>query len=319
MVEKNIFLSGMMGLIVGDALGLPAQFLRREEVAQNPVTGMRAGYGMPAGSWSDDSSMALCTLTSLITYGYNPQDIMKRFVAWYDNGEYTPFGKAFDIGMTCDDAICNFEEGEDIYHCGLTGERSNGNGSLMRILPACIYLAIKKTDDVDAVQKIETISALTHAHKRSKIGCGLYYFMVKEILYWAGDLQKLVQTGLDKGFAFYEKDESCQADLHCYDLLRDLSALSQVDVSDISTSGYVVDSLISSVWGIITTASYRDALLKLVNLGDDADTVGAIAGGIVGLYYGYEKIPEEWLQAVMKREKLEEICRRADMFIKDNA
>lgn len=319
MVEKNIFLSGMMGLIVGDALGLPAQFLRREEVAQNPVTGMRAGYGMPAGSWSDDSSMALCTLTSLITYGYNPQDIMKRFVAWYDNGEYTPFGKAFDIGMTCDDAICNFEEGEDIYHCGLTGERSNGNGSLMRILPACLYFAIKKVDDAEAVQKIETISALTHAHKRSKIGCGLYYFMVREILYGAGELKKLLQSGLNKGLAFYEKDESCRADLHCYDLLRDLSSLSEVDVSYISTSGYVVDSLVSSVWGIITTASYRDALLKLVNLGDDADTVGAIAGGLAGLYYGYEKIPEEWLQAVMKREKLEEICRRADMFIKDNA
>jgi len=316
MVEKDIFLSGMMGLIVGDALGLPAQFLRREEVAQNPVTGMRAGYGMPAGSWSDDSSMALCTLTSLITYGYNPQDIMKRFVAWYDNGEYTPFGKAFDIGMTCEDAICNYEEGEDIYHCGLSGERSNGNGSLMRILPACLYFVIKRTEDADAIQKIETISALTHAHKRSKIGCGLYYFMVKEILYGAGDLQKLLQTGLDKGFAFYKKDESSQADLHCYDLLRDLSALSQVDVSNISTSGYVVDSLISSVWGIITTSSYRDALLKLVNLGDDADTVGAIAGGLAGLYYEYEKIPEEWLQAVVKREKLEEICRRADMFIK---
>ena len=317
MVEKNIFLSGMMGLIVGDALGLPAQFLRREEVAQNPVTGMRAGYGMPAGSWSDDSSMALCTLTSLITYGYNPQDIMKRFVAWYDNGEYTPFGKAFDIGMTCEDAICNFEEGEDIYHCGLTGERSNGNGSLMRILPACIYFAVKKANDVDAVQKIETISALTHAHKRSKIGCGLYYFMVRELLYGTGDLQELLQAGMDKGFAFYEKDESCQADLRCYDLLRDLSVLSRVEVSNISTSGYVVGSLVSSVWGIITTASYRDALLKLVNLGDDADTVGAIAGGLAGLYYGYEIIPEEWLQAVVKREKLEEICRRADIFIKD--
>lgn len=311
MIDKDVFLSGIMGLVVGDALGLPAQFLKREEVARNPVTGMRAGYGMPAGSWSDDSSLAIATLMSLITYGYNPQDVMKRFVAWYDKGEYTPFGNAFDIGLTCEDAILNFEDGEDIYHCGLSGEENNGNGSLMRILPACIYFAARNIRDDEAVQKIETLSALTHGHKRSRIGCGLYYFMVKEILYETGIIQDLLQAGVNKGFKYYGDE----AEVHYYDRLRDLPRLSNVDVSDISTSGYVVDSLVSSTWGIITTESYKDALLKLVNLGDDADTVGAIAGGLAGLYYGYKCIPHEWLESVIKREKIEEICRRADLWI----
>ena len=140
-MKKNIWLDGMMGLVVGDALGVPVQFLSRDEIKNRPeglVTGMEAGgvYNMPEGTWSDDSSMALATLASIIDKKCaDPADIMMRFVKWEMNGEYTPFGEAFDQGNTCSSAIYRFAKLPDIKTCGSTGEYANGNGALMRILP----------------------------------------------------------------------------------------------------------------------------------------------------------------------------------------
>ena len=144
-MERNIWLDGVMGVVVGDALGCPVQFMSREEIADRPhgpVAGME-GYGtynMPVGTWTDDSSMALATLSSIIDKGEaDPTDIMTRFIAWYEDGEYTPFGEAFDIGNTCSCAIERYEQERDPMTCGGTSVRSNGNGSLMRIMPACLY------------------------------------------------------------------------------------------------------------------------------------------------------------------------------------
>ena len=146
-MKKNIWLNCIMGLVVGDALGCPVQFLRREEIRKRGfVTGME-GYGtynMPEGTWTDDSSMALATLDSMIQKkGIDPEDIMKCFMKWEFEGEYTPFGKAFDEGMTCTDAIYNFRDSGDYKTCGRTGEYANGNGALVRILPVCLYFIQK--------------------------------------------------------------------------------------------------------------------------------------------------------------------------------
>ena len=135
MSNRNIWLDGIMGVVVGDALGLPVQFTSREDVEEEPVTEM-IGYGafnMPPGSWSDDSSLTLATLSSINELGeIDSEDIMKRFVRWYDNGEYTPFGYAYDIGYTCETAICNYKDTHDYKACGLSDVRSNGNGSLTK-------------------------------------------------------------------------------------------------------------------------------------------------------------------------------------------
>ena len=139
-MNKKIWPDGMMGLIVGDALGCPVQFMSREEIAgrgKGLVTGMESGgvYQMPEGTWTDDSSMALATLDSIRELGIvDLEDIMTRFIDWYEDGEYTPFGEAFDIGNTCSSAIENYERERNADTCGETTEYSNGNGSLMRII-----------------------------------------------------------------------------------------------------------------------------------------------------------------------------------------
>ena len=313
---QNIWLDGIMGVIIGDALGCPVQFLSREEIAKRPngpVIGME-GYGtynMPEGTWTDDGSMTLAALESIRKRGeVDPEDIMTRFVAWYEQGEYTPFGQAFDMGNTCSLAIEHFENHHDVHTCGRTSERSNGNGSLMRIMPFCLYVREQKLPEKESIRIVHEGSGLTHNHLRAKIGCGLYSFCVNEMLEEKGPLAERLQTGLDKGFAFYERAIENRVQLSYYGRLRDLKALGGLPESEIRSSGYVVDSLEAAIWSLVRTNSFRECLLCAVNLGDDTDTVGAIAGGLAGLYYGYDAMPEEWLAVIQRREWIEDHLRK---------
>ncbi len=315
-MSKNIWLDGMMGVVVGDALGCPVQFISREEIAaraKGPVSGMESGgaYRMPAGTWTDDSSMALAALDSIRKLGeVNLEDIMDNFVAWYEDGRYTPFGQPFDMGNTCSNAIEDYERGKDVTTCGGTSEHSNGNGSLMRIMPACLFVYEKNYPEQEAVKTVHEVSGLTHNHLRSKIACGLYYFCVKSIIDGKGILKERLQSGLNEGFAWYGKDISNLTQLAYYARLRSLDEFAQIPEADIESTGYVVHSLEAAIWSLLRTDSFKDCLLTAVNLGDDADTVGAIAGGLAALYYGYESIPEEWLKAIQRREWVEELCKK---------
>jgi ADP-ribosylglycohydrolase len=162
--------------------------------------------------------------------------------------------------------------------------------------------------DRDAIDVIHSVGGLTHAHIRSNIACGLYFFMAKYILFRESSLQERMQEGLTQGFEFYESYLADKENLHYYDRLRDLDAFKALPADKIKSTGYVVDALEAAVWSLITTDSFDQALLKAVNLGDDTDTVGAIAGGLAGLYYGYDSIPEDWLSAIKRREWIEEMC-----------
>lgn len=313
-MNNNLWLDGIMGVVVGDALGCPVQFESREYLKnreEGPVVGME-GYGtynMPEGTWTDDSSMALATLDSIRHCdGINLDDIMKRFVEWDLHGKYTPFGDAFDQGNTCTMAIINYQRNGDPYTCGGNTEHSNGNGSLMRIMPACIYSYNKKMSDKEAIQIIHEVSGLTHNHLRSKMACGLYYFCLKGILNEKGSLQERLQSGLNQGFAFYEDDILNRVELSYYSRIRNLQEFLLVPEQEIKSSGYVVDSLEAAIWSMIKSDSFKDCLLQAVNLGDDSDTIAAIAGGLAGIYYGYENIPIEWLEVIQRREWIENLC-----------
>lgn len=315
MSDRNIWLDGIMGVVVGDALGLPVQFSWREELEKNPVTDM-IGYrtfNVPAGAWSDDSSLTLATLSSINDLErIDSKDIMNRFVHWYDDGEYTPFGYAYDIGCTCEEAICRYAELKNYKECGCVGEFSNGNGSLMRIMPVCLYVYENvmrgKMDEKQGLDLIHEVSALTHAHLRSKIACGIYYFLVKNILHNSGPLSERLQVGIDDAVRFYHEDIGNLVQMVFYHRLMKLDEFKNTPVEKIESSGYVVDSIEAAIWCLLTTGSFKDCLLKAVNLGRDTDTIAAIAGGLAGLYYGYQKMPEEWLEKIQRRDWIEKMC-----------
>ena len=331
--NTNIWLNGIMGVIVGDALGCPVQFESRDRVACHPVTGMR-GYGtfnLPEGSWTDDSSLTLALLESIRRVkGIDLDDIMNNFMKWLYGGSFTPYGKSYDIGNGTMEAIDRYKRTGNAKSCGGRSDWNNGNGSLMRILPACIYCSemLRSGDlseggdlsghgdlsgqgdfsELDAVQTIHAVGGLTHAHVRSNIACGLYFFMVHQILTGEGPLRERLQAGLINGFAFYESWLDNKDNLRYYHRLRNLDVFAAVPAKRIKSSGYVVDTLEAAVWSLITTESFDQALLKAVNLGDDTDTVGAVTGGLAGLYYGYGRIPADWLSAIKRRDWIEGLC-----------
>ena len=313
--KRNIWLDGIMGVVVGDALGLPVQFLYRSELKKNPLSDM-IGFGtfhLPAGSWSDDSSLTLATLKSLKVCGrVDCDDIMERFADWLVDGEYTPFGESYDQGATCVRAIVNYINHRDASNCGVTGEYANGNGALMRIMPVCLWayekVCVGEWTDSEAVEAVHKVSALTHNHLRSQMACGFYYFMIKSILNKEGTLIERLQDGIDKAVIFYHQSPENLLQLAYYNRLLHLGLFKDIPEDKIASSGYVLDSIEAAIWCLINTDSVEACLLKAANLGEDTDTVAAIAGGLAGLYYGYHEIPEKWLEKIQKRDWIEELC-----------
>ncbi|MEA4922834.1 MAG: ADP-ribosylglycohydrolase family protein [Eubacteriaceae bacterium] len=300
---------GMMGLIVGDALGVPVEFHSRRELAQDPVIGMReyGTHNQPAGTWSDDSSLALATLDALVTQeGMRGYAIMDRFVHWLKDGDYTPDGRVFDVGGTTQAAIRRYTQGREAIECGGKSERDNGNGSLMRILPACVYFV--ENDEEDPIEKIHEVSALTHGHKRSLIGCGLFYTIAREIMHKSPFLTGRVQAGINNGRDYYNIPEYA-AELEHYHRLWDIETFAKLPESEIKSGGYVVNTLEAAIWCLLNTGSYRDCVLAAVNLGDDTDTTAAVAGGLAGLWYGYDAIPQEWRDTIRGRDIIDRLCK----------
>jgi len=302
-------IGSIYGFCVGDALGVPAEFNSREALRINPIETMQAadGLNLPAGTWSDDTSMMLATMESLAE-GLDYEDMMVRFYRWFNFGDYTAAGKCFDIGNTTRKALLAFAKGKPALECGRDGENDNGNGSLMRILPLAFYLQYIP-DEEERMQIIHNCASLTHAHKRGHIACSIYIFICMA-LFAGKEKKEAALLAIRKAFRYYKalpeyKDELCH-----YAALEDIDAFIAREDSDISSSGYVVDTLEAAIWCFYTTHSYKACVLRAVNLGDDADTIAALAGGIAGVYYGAEAIPADWMEVLQGKEMLENIYQK---------
>lgn len=307
MNREEKILGGILGVVVGDALGLPVQFLYREEVRQNPVKEM-TGYGTfntPPGTWSDDSSLTLCLVESLCEAGYDLLDIGNKFLHWYNEGYWTPFGEAFDIGGATHQAMLRLMAGVDPLNAGPAGERNNGNGSLMRILPAVLYFS--ELEDQEMMHKVCQVSRITHGHPRSQLACCLYALVVKGLL-----------IGNEPVIAYKQMLEKVNRNLIDSDLVDELphykrilnGALPGLPERAIKSSGYVVDTLEAALWCFLNNNNFTDTLLTAVNLGKDTDTVGAVTGGLAGVYYGYGAIPEEWIRILIRSEEIMALTER---------
>lgn len=298
--------SVMLGHAVGDALGVPAEFCTRKELDEAPVTTMEGfgTYPFPAGTWSDDTSMSLAALDSLAEGSLNFDGIMFNFCKWYYKDEYTPGGELFDVGNTCAKAIENyFELKEPFGAWGEFEERSNGNGSLMRIHPFVLFGKYGNYKG-DFLEMIHDASALTHAHRRSEIGCGIYALILNRLL--ENPSKESVLEGLKLAKERYKTEEELT---HYSRIFSDNFA--NLNRSEIQSSGYIVHTLEAALWCLLTTDSYADCVLKAVNLGDDTDTIAAISGALAGALYGIDAIPQEWLNTLLRKDYIETMCQRA--------
>ncbi|MBQ9479310.1 MAG: ADP-ribosylglycohydrolase family protein [Selenomonadaceae bacterium] len=209
MIELKTVRSMVYGLATADALGVPVEFTSRARLRQNPVEGMRSGgvWDQPAGTWSDDTSMALATMESIGRLkALDLDDIMNNFVEWFENDEFTAGNHTFDVGNTTATAIEHYLDGAAVNDCGLTSPHSNGNGSLMRIVPMAMYCySIDGAELSDqSMDAIHEVSALTHAHARSQMACGIYCLIAAQLLD-GKPIDRAVADGLIRAEKYYSQ------------------------------------------------------------------------------------------------------------------
>ncbi|MBM4176754.1 MAG: ADP-ribosylglycohydrolase family protein [Ignavibacteria bacterium] len=305
--KNNSIKSALFGVAVGDALGVPVEFKSRDTIRKNPVTDM-IGYGtynLPAGTWSDDSSLTFC-LAEALTQDFNLNVIGQNFVKWYHENYWTPHGNVFDIGIATRQAILRLARGEKPELAGGFDESDNGNGALMRILPLLFYILDKQINERYDITK--KVSSITHGHIRSVIACFYYLEFAKQIfdgkdkfkIY--GNLQTEISNHL-KRLSINPKE------IALFDRLLK-SEIYKLDEEEIQSSGYVLHTLEASIWCLLTTDNYKEAVLKAVNLGSDTDTTGAVTGGLAGLLYGFDNIPKNWIDQIARKKDLENLTER---------
>lgn len=317
--------AGLYGLIVADALGVPAESRTREDLRSNPITGMVGGgmHGQPAGYWSDDSSMTLCLADSIGKVGYyHTHDIMARFDDWIRNGAYTPGGKKFDVGHTCGWAIDRYQRGCTPALCGSNKMNENGNGSLMRILPMAFVLykkyGIHITKSKRAMEDIHKISGLTHRHPLAQSACGIYVNIACHIL--AGEkLTDAICDGVREALDWYCRHRRYDEVIPFWERIQAPGFFALEDENTIRSGGYVVESLETAIWCLMNTGSYRECVLRCVNMGYDADSTAAIAGGLAGLYYGYDSIPAEWIKQLARKDVIDNCIAELQRYCNENS
>lgn len=299
--------SALFGVAIGDALGVPVEFKSREAILQNMVTDM-IGYGtynQPPGTFSDDSSMTFC-LAEALTNDFDLNQIARNFVKWYHENFWTARGEVFDIGIATREAINRIAHGEVPEFAGNTDASSNGNGSLMRILPLLFY--IKDLPISERYEITKKVSSITHGHIRSVISCFYYLEFTREILLGKEkfEIYQKLQTEIPD---FLNSLSIDQYEISFFDrLLKD--DISELGEYEISSSGYVLHSLEASIWCLLNTDNYKEATLKAVNLGEDTDTTAAITGGVAGLLYGFDTIPENWVEQLARKEDIDDLAGR---------
>ncbi len=302
MTKHDRILGALWGAIVGDALGVPVEFQDRTTIQSTPVLGMR-GFGshkQPPGTWSDDSSMTLCTIESLLETGFDTDDMGRRFVDWYNAERWTPWGKVFDIGMTTRSALLAVARGTKAALAGGITESSNGNGSLMRILPVALHgVQVPVPEMLDRVHRA---SAITHRHPRSLMACGLYALLARQL--FADTPAEAAWAKAKDDFRRCYPSSEWTAEASTFDRLLgcDLKALPE---SEVGSGGYVMDTLTASIWCLLNSQGYAETVLKAVNLGSDTDTTGCVAGGLAGLVYGASAIPKEWIATLARKGDLD--------------
>lgn len=304
-IKRDYYRDILFGVAVGDALGVPVEFKSRQEISEKPITDMigYGTYGLPPGTWSDDSSLTFC-LADALADGYDLQTIANGFVKWRYDNFWTARGEVFDVGIGTQQAIERVLKGTRPELAGGFDSWSNGNGSLMRILPLLAYIKDKPVEERFAITK--DVSSITHGHIRSAIACFYYIEFARKLL--SGTNLTTVYNELKAEISNYLNSTNInKGEIALFNgLLVDDVYTKNGDT--IKSSGYVLDTLEASIWCLMNTSSYQEAVLKAVNLGEDTDTTGAVAGGLASLYYGYQNIPQKWVIMLARSKDIEALA-----------
>lgn len=309
MLTERLIKSGLLGIAVGDALGVPYEFKTREQMKNEPATSM-TGFGtymQEVGTWSDDTAMSLCLAEVLAESSTLDMNTLgQNYVKWYKDGYWTARDETFDIGIATFQAMNKIMEGVHPLEAGGSDEWDNGNGSLMRILPLVFYTWNKDIDE--RYELCKQVSSITHAHIRSVIACFYYLEFARNIILENNkkDTYQITQKEVN---GYLQKINAPEEEIKLFGRLLE-NNIQTLKEEEIKSSGYVIHTLEASIWCFMNTDYYKDAVLLAVNLGSDTDTTAAVTGGISAMYYGLDSIPAEWLEELARKEKIEELAER---------
>jgi ADP-ribosyl-[dinitrogen reductase] hydrolase len=282
----------LLGLAVGDALGTTLEFSRRDS---HPLhTEMVGGgvFNLKPGQWTDDAAMALALADSLISCrGFDVEDLMQRFVRWYRHGEYSCTGRCFDIGSATRVALVDYELTGEPY-AGSTDPYTAGNGSLMRLAPVALFAL---DDDQLALQIAADQSRTTHGAKPCIEACQFFVSLLRAAILGEKDIIPVArQLGRNYPGIRHVTDQNWN----------------QLDRDDIVSGGFVVSTIEAALWSVARTHNFEEALILAVNLGADADTVGAVTGQLAGALYGASSIPLRWRRHLAWQSKIDDTARQ---------
>lgn len=298
---QDRFRGCLLGLATGDALGTTLEF---ESLGTfEPIDDMIGGgsFNLKPGQWTDDTSMALCLATSLVECGFDAHDQMSRYVRWFKDGYLSSTGECFDIGATIYTSLVRFGSSGEPY-AGSTDPSSAGNGSLMRLAPVPMFYA---NDAAKAIEKSGESSKTTHGAREAVDACRYY-----------GGLLVAALQGVAKEMLLSSHYCPVQGLWQCHNALAEnidtvaAGSFTCKEPPEIRGTGYVVKALEAALWAFYRSRNFRDGALLAVNLGDDADTTGAIYGQIAGAYYGVDAIPSKWRKRLTMGPEIESLADR---------
>lgn len=295
---------GLIGMLVGDALGVPYEFHAAHEIPDAPNIEFeppqyfrRAHDGVPPGTWSDDGAQALCLLASLQERGsLDLDDFSKKLLNWYQKGAYTPDQHVFDCGMQTRDAISALRKGIAPERSGPAGETNNGNGCLMRVLPLALW---HRGTDEELYNDARRQSLCTHGHLRSQLCCAQYCLWARELL--SGTEENSWERASAKMREFARGD---------FGVMRETEfILKESHIAAARGSGYVLNSLWSAR-RVMKQPNYESVVRAAIALGDDTDTTACIAGGLAGIRDGVQAIPARWREGLRGRSLYEPLLNK---------
>ena len=301
---------GIIGFAIGDAMGVPVEFTSREKLMRNPVTSMIGfmSHNVPKGTWSDDTSLTLATMDSIIQNKGNivTNDMADRFIDWMEKGKYTPNGKLVDIDRTTLRALGKYKTTRrSAVNCGGTGNVDNTNASLMRMLPIVYYSYLNWLEQDQILELVAKVSSITHANEIVIMGCYMYVNYALELL----------NTNNRK--KAYNKIQNLNYSMFSMQTIREYvrildKEIYNYSIDEIKSSSYIVDTLEAILWVLMNTDNYNQAIIGAINLGSDTDTIAACTGGLAGIVYGIKDINSDWKIDLRKYTRIEELCEEFD-------
>jgi ADP-ribosyl-[dinitrogen reductase] hydrolase len=305
---KDRFLGCLVGLAVGDAYGTTYEFKRRSNMPKELPDDIVGGgpFDMNPGEWTDDTSMALCLAESLVEKGWDTDDQMRRYIKWWQDGYNSVKGECFDIGGATRQALSwyNMTNGEQFVQ----DTQAAGNGVLMRLAPIPMWL-FDKEDCVFTLSHCAFQSVMTHPSSQS-IQCSMLLgAIINKILSGEKDKEKILKFDLldDNSKQMY-KEVFEKYSCHTNGRIEGIKNMEYINypLEQLSGDGYCVYTLEAALWAFATTDDFKDGLKKVVSLGDDTDTTGAVYGQIAGAYYGINNIP--WVDKITWIDKIKKLA-----------